>query len=280
MKPEIIFDERLLVGESPVWDERKKELLFVDIRGMCFYRMNYADGKVTKTDLPQWVGCLALCENDDLLISMVDGVYRFAEGKLTLAHEPMKLKGERFNDGKIGPDGYYYVGTAGADFSGAFYRLGPDGLCELFDRCGCSNGIDWTVDGKVMIYIDSREQKLERFGFDGNAHTLFGRETILEIPLSLGSGDGMCLDADGNVWMAVWGGSRVQHIETKTGKILDEIFLPAGQVSSCCFAGDDLGDLIITTAAVRTDPAEQPLAGRVFRVRPGVKGMPFARYRF
>ena len=74
MKPEIILDLPLLVGESPVWDDRKNELLFVDIRGKCFYRMDYKTGRHEKTDLPQMVGCLALCENDDLLISMEDGV--------------------------------------------------------------------------------------------------------------------------------------------------------------------------------------------------------------
>lgn len=280
MKPEIILDLPLLVGESPVWDDRKNELLFVDIRGKCFYRMDYVTGKYEKTDLPQLVGCLALCENDDLLISLEDGVYRFTDGALTPAHKITKLKGERFNDGKVGPDGYYYVGTAGENFSGAFYRLGKDGLVGLFDRCGCSNGLDWTADGKVMYYCDSREQKLERFDFDAISHTVSRRSTIAEIPLAVGSGDGMTIDADGNLWLAVWGGSRVLHIDPVSGKTLDEIILPAGQVSSCCFAGDDLGDLIITTAAVRTDLTKEPLAGRIFRVRPGVKGVKFSRYRF
>lgn len=278
---EILYDERLLVGESPVWNEKRGELIFVDIRGKCLFRMNWSTGKCQKTELSQMVGCTALCENDDLLVSMEDGVYRLSpDGNIRLAHDPMKLKGERFNDGKVAPDGYYYVGTAGANFSGAFYRLGRDGLVELFDGCGCSNGLDWNSDGSVMYYCDSRRQKIERFDFDKVAHSLSSRKTICDIPLSIGSGDGMCVDSEGKLWLAVWGGSRVERIDPESGAILTSIELPASQVSSCCFAGDDLRDMVITTAAVRTEIEREPLAGRVFCVRVDVPGVKFNRYKF
>ncbi len=278
---EIIFDDNLLVGESPVWDEKQGLLYFVDIRGKCFYRFDYKTGAYKKTDVEQLIGCLALCENGDLLISMEDGVYRYSEKteNMTPAHRPTSIKGERFNDGKVGPDGCYYVGTAGADFSGAFYRLQNGELRELFDGCGCSNGIDWIDGGRTVIYCDSREQKLEAFEFNRESHTLSGRRTITEISLELGSGDGLATDENGNAWLAVWGGSCVLHIDSKSGEVLDRIELPATQVSSCCFAGDDLKDLIITTAAVRTDLEKEPMAGKIFRCRVDVAGRAFNRYR-
>lgn len=278
---ECIWETPLLVGECPTWDEKNERLLFVDIRGKAYYSMDYTTGKTVKTDVPQAIGCLAMCENGDLLLSLEDGIYRTRkDGSLCLAHQPLKIKGERFNDGKIGPDGRYYVGTTGADFSGAFYRLEDGVLTELFDRCGCSNGIDWTKDGKTLYYIDSREQKVEKFAFSEQEHNVSDRETISEIPLSLGSGDGMTIDAEGNLWLAIWGGNCVQHIEAATGKILEKIEVPAKQVSSCCFAGKDLKDLIITTAAIRTDPKEDPEAGKIFRYRTDVAGVPFKRYIF
>lgn len=278
-KLDVVFDDRLLVGESPLWDEKEKKLYFVDIRGKCYYRMNYSDGTSEKQDLPQWIGCLALCDNGDLLLSMEDGIYRrTCDGLLTLAHQPIKIKGERFNDGKVGPDGHYYVGTAGADFSGAFYRLWDGRLEELFDRCGCSNGIDWSADSKTLYYIDSREQKLEKFSFSADLHSLSDRKTISEIPPSFGCGDGMCIDAKGDLWMAVWGASCVQHIEAASGRVLETVHIPATQVSSCCFAGDDLCDLIITTAAVRTEFSDQPHAGKVFCYRTDVCGVNINRY--
>ena len=271
--PEIIFDAPLLVGESPIWDAEEKQLYFVDIRGKCFFKMDYKSGKTEKFDVPQAIGCMALCEDGSLLLCMEDGIYRrTADGKLTLAHQPIKIKGERFNDGKVGPDGCYYVGTAGENFSGAFYRLCNGVLVELFDKCGCSNGIDWSADGKTMYYCDSREQKLEKFDFDAKNHTVSNRQTIMEIDESFGSGDGMTIDSEGNIWLAIWGGYCVQHIETATGKVLETIKTPSKQTSSCCFAGDDLKDLIITSAAIRTDLSEQPFAGRVFRVRGEIAG--------
>ncbi len=272
-KLEVIFDGSLLVGESPLWDEKEKALYFVDIRGKAYYKMDYKTLKTEKFDVPQAIGCIGLFENGDILACMEDGIYRHTkDGKLTLAHQDIKIKGERFNDGKAGPDGYYYVGTAGENFSGAFYRLKDGILTELFDKCGCSNGIDWSSNGKTMYYCDSREQKLEKFAFDEKNHSLSERQTIMEIDEFFGCGDGMTIDADGNLWLAVWGAYCVLHIEAKTGRILEKIDVPAKQVSSCCFAGDDLQDLIITTAAIRTDLSEQPMAGKIFRYRTNVKG--------
>ena len=280
LKPEIIFESPLSVGESPVWDEKMHQLYFVDIRDRCFYCMDYQTGQYEKYCVPQWVGCLALCQNGDLLLSMEDGIYiQKPNGQRRLAHQPIQIKGERFNDGKVGPDGCYYVGTAGENFSGAFYRLRDGVITELFDQCGCSNGIAWNRGGDVLYYCDSRKQKLEKFTFHINTHTVSERQSIFKIPLNLGCGDGMSIDADGNIWLAIWGGACVQHIEATTGKILDIVELPVAQVSSCCFAGDDLGDLIITTAAVRTDTNEQPHAGKIFRIQPGVRGIVFNRYQ-
>ena len=270
---EIIFDEPLLVGESPVWDNENKLLYFVDIRGKCYYRTDIKSGKFEKFDVPQAIGCLALCNDGGLLLCMEDGIYRKTpEGELVLAHKPIKIKGERFNDGKTGPDGCYYVGTAGENFSGAFYRLCDGVLTELFDGCGCSNGIDWTADGKTMYYCDSREQKLEKFDFDAENHTLSNRQTIMEIDEFFGSGDGLCVDSEDNIHLAIWGGYCVLHIDAKTGKVISKTETPAKQTSSCCFAGDNLTDLIITSAAIRTDLSQQPLAGRTFRIKSDVPG--------
>ncbi len=276
---EIIFDEKLLVGECPTWDDRTKELLFVDIRGKCYYKMDYATGAYQKFDVPQMIGCLALCENGDILLSMEDGIYRQPpDGPMVLAHQNEQIRGDRFNDGKVGPDGSYYVGTAGADYSGAFYRLTENRLELLFGGCSCSNGIDWSADEGTLYYCDSNFRKVERFSFSETGHSLSGRETILNIPQSEGVGDGMAIDAEGNIWLAIWGGSCLWHINPRTGEIMDKIQIPAKQVSSCCFAGPDMKDLIITTASVRTDEATDPYAGKIFRYRATVGGV--KTYRF
>lgn len=267
------------VSEGPMWDEKTKQFYFVDIRKKCYYKMDYASGKTEKIDVPQQIGCMAFCEDGDLIVSMEDGIYfRDPKGNLTLAHQPMKIKGRRFNDGKVGPDGCYYVGTTDDYHQGAFYRLKDGKLEELFGKCGCSNGLDWNGKGDIMYYVDSREQKVEWFDFSAEQHNLSGRSTIYEIPEEKGSPDGMTIDANGNLWVAVWGGWCVLNIDPRTGEVLRKIDMPVDKPSSCCFAGDDLKDLIITSASLNSDLKEIPQAGNIFRLRVDVPGCLFNRY--
>lgn len=279
-KLEVMDSRNHIVGECPMWDERAGTLYYVDILGKCFYRMDYASGKSVKTELPQQIGCLAFCDDGDLILSMQDGIYFMnPQGKVCPAHTPTVIKGRRFNDGKVGPDGMYYVGTTDDNHQGAFYRLNNGKLTELFDRCGCSNGLDWSADGGTLYYCDSRRQKVEQFDFSWTAHGVSNRRQVLEVPIEFGSPDGMAIDARGNLWTAVWGDYAVWHIEAKTGKLLEKIKLPVERVSSCCFAGPDLQDLIITTAAHQTDLKAQPQAGNVFRLRCEVPGVLGNRYK-
>ncbi len=276
-----VFDSRhMIVGECPTWDEKSKVFYNVDIRGKCFYATDYASGVSEKFEVSQMLGCMALCEDGDLILSMEDGIYfRNSCGELSLAHAPCEIKGLRFNDGKVGPDGSYYVGTADDNGKGAFYRLADGTLTELFDGCACSNGLDWSSDSKKLYYCDSRKQKIEVFDFSVEAHDLFNRKSILNIPEADGSADGMTIDAGGNLWVAIWGGWCVLNVEADTGRVLKKIELPVEKVSSCCFAGEDMRDLIITTASVRTSLDEQPQAGNTFVYRSDVPGVYINRYR-
>ncbi len=276
-KVELLHACRLAVGESPTWDERTGRLYFVDIPDGAYYVLDYTSGQVEKHTHFKMLGCLALCENGELLLAAEDGVYRCGdEGGVRLAHDPCTLCGARFNDGKVGPDGAFYAGTAGGAGEGAFYRLANGVLRPLFDGCTCSNGLDWTADGRVMYYCDSMEHKMERFGVKEGA--LHGRSTVLDIPREDGLPDGMTVDRAGNVWLALWGGWGVVCIDPVARRIVDRIDLPVKQVTSCTFAGEDLRDLVITTAAQGQDSAEQPLAGSLFRVRMEVGGYPTRRY--
>lgn len=277
---ELISRTNCIVGEGPMWDERTQKLYFVDIIGSCYYAMDYSTGDKIKVDTPQQLGCMAMCEDGDLILSMQDGIYfRNSKGTLTLAHQPMSIKGRRFNDGKVGPDGCYYVGTTDDYHKGAFYRLSGGILTELFDNCGCSNGLDWSADTKKLYYCDSREQKVECFDFSIETHNVSNRLSILDIPEADGSADGMTIDAAGNLWTAVWGGWCVLNIEPSTGRILKKIELPVEKVSSCAFAGEDMRDLVITTASFKTSLEEQPLAGCTFRIRCDVPGCHINRYK-
>ena len=275
----IIYSANLEVGENPIWDFQNEAILFIDIRGKCIYRKYQEQISFKKILLPQMVGCLALCEGGDILVALEDGVYRInREGELSLAHQKIRIKGARFNDGKIGPDGAFYLGTADDQGKGAFYRLRDGYLEELFDRCECSNGIDWTSDAETMYYIDSPRQAAEAFDFDALSGELSNRRKFIDIPKEWGLPDGMTLDEDDNLWVALWGGHRVIQIDKRTKEIINEVQVPCPKASSCAFGGKDLSEFYITTAA-KTDVSSYPCAGNVFKIVPGVRGKKINYYK-
>ena len=273
--------ERCSVAEGPVWNERTGELLFLDIWGKCIYAVDYETGQARKLDVGQQIGCFALCENGDLLVALEDGIYRMDQaGNKVLAHQPMQIKGRRFNDGKVGPDGCFYVGTTDNQNQGAFYRLKDGVLTELFDGCGCSNGLDWTADETRMVYCDTVTQKIELFEFHKDTNSLSNRRILANIPLEMGKPDGLTLDENDNIWVALWNGSAVVQMDISCGEILSKLKLPVAKASCCCFAGGHLDELIITTASIEGDVEKYPLAGYIFKEKVGVRGKSIYRYKF
>ena len=271
---------RCMVAEGPIWDDINERLIYLDILGKCVFIYDYSGRLNERIDVGQQIGCMALCENGDLLCAMEDGICRMDKDRnMTPAHQPLKIKGRRFNDGKEGPDGCFYLGTTDDNNNGAFYRLRDGVLEELFDGCGCSNGLDWSVDRKRMFYCDTRQQRIEVFDFDCENHSLKNRRTLVDIPESMGNPDGFAMDADDNIWLALWDGGAVLKIDSLNGKISERIEVPARKASCCCFAGRQLDDLIITTASIR-DENDFPLSGYLFKVKTGTKGKKTFRYKY
>ena len=268
---------RCIVAEGPVWDDLRYTLWYVDILGCCVYKMEYASGEIQRIDVGQQIGCIALCKNGDLLLAMEDGIYRMNEsGKKQLAHQPIQITGRRFNDGKVGPDGCFYVGTTDSNGKGAFYRLRRGVLEELFDGCACSNGLDWSVDGTKFFYCDTPLQKIEVFDFEVDTGSLHNRRCFATIPKEMGLPDGFAMDEKDHIWLGLWGGSEVIEIK-KDGTIGERIMVPAAKASCCAFAGEDLRDLVITTAS-KDDAQEYPLSGYLFTKKMKTRGKRSFRY--
>ena len=270
----IIHNINCQVGEGVTWDAKTNTLWQVDILGQCLYKLQ--NGSWEKTDLPQKVGCIGISESGRVLMGMEDGVYWL--DTMTLAHQPIKLKGDRFNDGKVGPDGAYYVGTVGADGSGAFYRLADGVLTEVFDGCYCSNGLDWTADEKTMVYADSLLYKVELFDFDKATGTLSNRRTLRAFPEEWGKPDGLTVDADDNILLAFWDGHGILHLDGKTGETIQKIETPCPKASCCAFGGADFKTLFITTAD-KDDSQNYPNAGKTFALEMPVGGKSIYYYK-
>jgi len=158
---------------------------------------------------------------------------------------------------------------------GSLYQLSPDGaVTELIGGVALSNGLDWTDDRRVFYYADSLAGGVDAFATDPDAGTLSGRRRFAEV--SGGMPDGLTLDAEGCLWLAVWGSSELRRY-TPDGRLDTAVKLPVSQVTSAAFGGADLSTLYITTARENFTPAdlrEQPHAGDIFACTPGVTGRP------
>ncbi len=276
-KIEIITDARCIVGEGPIWDKENQCLLMVDIQGKRLRKIDWSSLKIRDTVLPQQTGFLFLGEDRTVYGGGEDGIYRIdAEGEFALFSRPCKIKGQRFNDGKVGPDGRLYAGTFSRDYTAAFYRMEYDGtLTELFDHVGNSNGLAWSPDGKVMYYNDTPTGRTDGFCFEGG--NLTERKTVCRYPS--GNPDGMTIDTDGNLWTALWGTNLAVCVDPLSGRIVDQIEFPVSQIACCTFAGSDMKTLVVTTAAHGVMLKDEPLAGATFAVRLSVGGFEPNRLR-
>jgi sugar lactone lactonase YvrE len=187
----------------------------------------------------------------------------------------------RMNEGGCDPLGNFYCGSMAyskARGRGALYRLSPGGRVDrVLDGVTISNGLAWSPDATTAFYIDTPTHRVDAFDFDSTTGALAGRRQAFAIPAGDGAPDGMTIDAEGHLWIAMWGGGAVRRYQPD-GRLDAVIPIPATQVTSCAFGGADLDVLYVTTSRERLPVDEQPLAGSVFATRPGVRGLPTLRF--
>jgi sugar lactone lactonase YvrE len=273
-----VLPVRATLGEGPIWDAASARLWWIDIHGKVLHRYDPARGQDESWPMPAELGTVVPRRGGGVIVALQDGLYAVDQnGTITaLGASHDQGPGFRFNDGKCDSHGRLWVGTLA-------YENGPP-RCNLYRwdgrsmRCVCtgiglSNGIGWSPDNRTMYYIDSPTRRLDAFDFDLEAGEISGRRTVVAFPDAIGIPDGLAVDAEGMVWIGMWGGARVQRCDPLSGILLEHIPLPVPNVTACGFAGPHLGDLYITTATFKTDLVKYPQAGQVFRCRPGVAGL-------
>jgi len=282
MDIEVVVETRTYPGEGPVWDPVQCVLWWVDIMGEVVHRFDPSNGKDTVTPVGQPIGCIGRRASGWLVAGLREGFGHVdpSSGAVEVFWRlPDNEPALRFNDGEVDASGRLYAGTMAIDFTrdaGALYRLDPDGtVTELFGGVTVSNGIAWSPDNATMYYIDSLQGGVDAFDYDASTGEISDRRRAVETPRD-GFPDGMTVDADGGLWVAFHGGGAVRRFDPD-GTLSETIELPVRLVTSVAFGGEDLSDLYITTDASRLDEdalREQPLAGSLFRCRPGVAGQP------
>jgi sugar lactone lactonase YvrE len=267
------------LGEGPVWDARDQSLYWVDIPESRVHQIA-ADGSLSSWDTGQPVGTVVPRASGGLAVAVRDGFMALdpASGALTtLAGVERDQPGNRMNDGACDRAGRFYAGTMADDESpgaGALYRLDPDlSVTRLVTGVGTSNGIGWSPDERLMYYTDSQVHRVDVFDYDPATGQIEGRRPFAAVGKGDVVPDGLTVDADGGVWVAVWGGYALLHHDP-AGSVIETVDLPAAQVTSCVFGGPDLNRLYITTAA---GPGES--AGALFVCEPGVTGQPSHPFR-
>ena len=287
MNCELAFDVRLELGEGPLWDDRTQRLLFVDIMRGHIHEFDPASGRDRIVNVGRPVGCIALTEKGDWIAAANDGFYRVdprSGGVVRMVAIEAELRDNRMNDGYVDARGRFWAGTmgmGGAREKGTLYRLDPDGrVRRMLGPVSISNGLDWSPDNRTFYYTDLALSRIDQFDFDLATGSIKNRRPFVEFPVEIGYPDGLIVDAEGFVWVALWEGGSL-HRYSPDGRLDLIVPVPASQTTKCAFGGKDLQDLYVTTAWVGLDAAaraQQPHAGSLFRIRPGVSGKKINRY--
>lgn len=277
----LYFKDDCQLGEGPFWFE--DSLWWVDIEGGKLHTYNSSDEARRSHHFSGRIGVAVPASDKGLLVARDNELLHFnpVSGKLTrvaLVHDaPVN---NRFNDGKCDPIGRFLVGSLNEQDElgvSSLYSLSGNSLKRLFHPMDLSNGLAWSLNGEVLYHIDTLTFTISAFAYDVKTGRIGAKSTVVIIPEEDGYPDGMCIDCEGNLWVAHWDGGAVRCWSPETGSCLACIVVPCQRPTSCCFGGSDFDQLFITTARTglsSTALRRQPLAGSIFVARPGVTGFP------
>lgn len=286
----VLVKSRCIIGEGPVYGDGL--LYWIDLLDDCIYRYESSSQKVCKLPVGQNTGCIALREHGGLIAALQHGFHAidFDSGRIDFLGDPEADKpNNRFNDGKCDPAGRFWAGTMSKNLDTGYGEYTPEGKLYCLDEervihmkkdgVILSNGIDWSPDATTMYYIDTPRRNVVAWDFSVQDSTISRPREVIRLDGESGMPDGMCVDAQGMLWIALWGGGCITRWNPSTGKLVERIPLPVRHVTSCVFGGPAYDELYVTSASLDTDLDQFPDAGSVFVLRPGVAGNPLHRYK-
>jgi sugar lactone lactonase YvrE len=282
-EPELVLDARAGLGEGPSWDAVSERLLWVDIFACEVHRYDPASGRDEVFAVERPVGAAVPRAGGGIVVCRQGGVVALDPATGVL-EELVAIEADRpqmmLNDAKCDAAGRLFAGTLDIDETpeqGSLYRIEADlGLTRLFDGVTCSNGIGWSPGGETMYYVDSTPRRVDVLDYDAATGAASNRRTFVQLE-GVPQPDGLCVDAEGCVWVAFWDGWCLRRYRPD-GTVDRVVELPVQRVTSCCFGGPDLTDLYVTTASPDEPDPAQPNAGGLFLLRPGVSGLPTHRF--
>jgi sugar lactone lactonase YvrE len=285
---ECVLDARSILGEGALWDVQDAVLWWVDIKAREIHRFDPASGRDQCWRTPEDIGSLAVREAGGLVVAMTSGFHFFdpATGDFRAIGDPEPDRAEnRFNDGKPDRRGRFWAGTMHdpeTAASGALYRLDFDLTWrKMVDGVTVSNGLAWSPKGDVMYYACSSARTVWAFESDPDSGRIGKRRVFIDTSAEGGAPDGATVDEEGCYWLTLPGAWKVARYDP-LGRLMRTIGLPVELPTCAAFGGKDLDVLYVTTSRFnRTEAqlASQPLAGGLFALDVGVRGLPEARFR-
>ena len=271
------------LGEGAIWNYKTHELYWIDIEGrqLNIYNPKSKINKVLNTE--SRIGTVVPLTENEALIALENGVHKIdiQTGKSNLFTDmKSELLGSRLNDGKCDPSGRFWVGSMHLEQETGkanLYTITSENILQKkINSVTISNGIVWTSDKKTMYYIDTPTSTIKEFDYNNETGEISNGKIAVKIPIKFGFPDGMTIDEENMLWVGMWNGNAVIRFNPKTGKVISKIEVPAHNITSCAFGGENLETLYITSA--RIDMTEEelikyPLAGSLFSINPGVKGV-------
>lgn len=276
------------LGEGPVWDEKTNILYWLDILNGLIHEYHTETGMCQYFSVGEMIGSYALTDRGNLIVATKKGfgmIDKKSGAYQLLAAPERNIPDNRFNDGKCDPAGRFWAGTmslTGKEKRGTLYKFEQGQAHSMIREVSISNGLAWSMDHKTLYYIDTPTRQVVGFDFDMEQGQLSNKRLVLTLKNNTGYPDGMTIDSQGMLWIAHWGGWRVSRWNPMNGKLLQEIELPAEQITSVTFGGKNLDTMYITSAKTglpNESLIKQPLAGAVFWTKvKGITGTP--GYRF
>lgn len=283
-----ITDEHFRLAESPLWDAAENRLFWVDIPAGNVHAIHLSDGRRARWHFEGAVGSLGLAQSGRLVIAIAGSVHLFdlAHEQLTeLATLEPDYPKTRLNDGKVGPDGAFWVGSMDdrpvKENIGALYRVTAERRAERkADGFKVSNGLAWSEDGNVLFHSDSRGAWIDRWHFDKTTGEIGARERIRTLSEAEGRPDGAACDVEEGYWSCGVSAGCLNRFGAK-GELLARIAVPVPAPTMLCFGGKDMRTAFVTSLREGLDPAvlaEHPDAGKIFAIELGVAGVPIHRF--
>ena len=274
-KAEQVTERCVFHGEGPFWDDRSSRLRFVDMLAGDVVTL-LPTGTVTRRHVDDIAAVIRAREGGGYLVATEHGFALLDENWQREGFVPaFETPHIRMNEGGCDPQGRFYCGSMAYDTAagaGSLYRLDADGTVDVvLAEVTIPNGLQWSADGETVFHSDTGVGRIDVYDFEAGTGRLLNRRPFVTVDEADGAPDGVAIDDEGGLWVALWGGGAVRRYDT-AGSLSEVIELPVTNVTSCAFAGEGSGMLYITTSQQGVDADAEPGAGALFAAEVGARG--------